>query len=228
MLCQFAHSLLCKLSSCTSSCSTSWTALCLVLLHTAVKWFILPHSPYLFPYAGDLRGDWLDLQYLDMHVWLFCILCICPFSFSDQMALHSWSTLNCLELLFCPLSLYSPCPLKYFILCSMFVVFSFVISFIISTIMPLLINPCINCPFQLSICFFIIAFYSCYSKSAYPLFCIFVWCLTNLQNCGNFIVSLYSGLNVLLTVSKRHSFVWHASCSAGVRASKSCTPCLPS
>ena len=80
--------------------------------------------------------------------------------------------------------------------------------------------------FQLSIYFFIIAIYSCYSKSAHPLFCIFIM-LPNLQNCSYFIVLLYCSLNLMLSVSKRPFSALHASCYAWVRVSKSCRPFLP-
>ena len=52
--------------------------------------------------------------------------------------------------------------------------------------------------------------------------------LTSLWNGSNFQVSMYCALNLLLSVSRRSSSVLHTSCSAWVRASKSCRPCLPS
>ena len=48
-------------------------------LHTALKWFTLPHSPYIMPYAGHLLGGWMDPQYL--HVLAFISLqSVCPAS----------------------------------------------------------------------------------------------------------------------------------------------------
>ena len=56
------------------SCSTSFKALALLLLHTPLKWLILPESVHFFPYAGHCFWGWLDPEYL--HVCLAGILCV--------------------------------------------------------------------------------------------------------------------------------------------------------
>ena len=49
---------------CPSFCSSHLPAACLGALQTALKWFSLPHSPHVLPYAGHLLGGWMDPQYL--------------------------------------------------------------------------------------------------------------------------------------------------------------------
>ena len=52
--------------------------------------------------------------------------------------------------------------------------------------------------------------------------------LTSLQNRSDFVVSLYCGLNLLFHISNRLSSLLHVSCSACIRVSMSCRPCLSS
>ena len=47
-----------------ASCSTFLMVLALLLLHTTLKWPILLHSVYLFPYARHCLRGWLQPQYL--------------------------------------------------------------------------------------------------------------------------------------------------------------------
>ena len=47
-----------------ASCSTSFMALALLILYTALKWPILVHFVYFFPYARHCLVGWLLPQYL--------------------------------------------------------------------------------------------------------------------------------------------------------------------
>ena len=54
-----------------SGCYLSWA------LYTVLKWFTLPHSPHVVPYAGHLQGGQLDPQYLKVPV-LIISASVCP------------------------------------------------------------------------------------------------------------------------------------------------------
>ena len=53
-------------------------------------------------------------------------------------------------------------------------------------------------------------------------------CLNRLWNCSDVIVSLYCSLNFLFSISNRPSSSLYTSCSACIRVSNNCRPCLPS
>ena len=110
------------------------------------------------------------------------------------------------------------------------VIFSahFVSSLIISASISLSFKPCINCSFSsLSISV------QLHSTSAVlnlhnHCYALSLDCLIILQNYRDFIVSLYSGLNLLLSVSNKPFSLLHVSCSSSVKIAISCSLSLPS
>ena len=211
-----------------SSCSTSWTALCIMLLHTAFKWFILLHSSHHLQYTGHLWGGWLDPQYLHMFVWLCCGLCLYFDFFSDQMALDSWCIFKLFKTTVCVLwaSTHHAYISTWLLVTSVFPSL-FVSSLIISIIMAMSFSPYINCSLIVYLflcnCIIWMLVYLPIHSSTFSL-----CCQTSFWNYSDVTVSLYCSSNILLSVSKRPSSVLHTFCSAWLRASENCRQCLPS
>ena len=64
---------------CPFSCSSNLYAAHLGALQTALKWFPLPHSPYISPYTGHLQGGCMYPQCLHVLPFLISFL-VCPAS----------------------------------------------------------------------------------------------------------------------------------------------------
>ena len=79
--------------SCTISCSTSFMAPFLLLLHTILKWSFLLHSIHNFPYTGYCPGGWLLLQY-----WHVCFVGIFVITFLLGMSLWAFSDTDFVKL----------------------------------------------------------------------------------------------------------------------------------
>ena len=72
----------------TASCSTSFMALVLLLLHTAQKWPNLLHSVHIFLYARHCLRQWLLLQYL-----LICFIGVLICVLLLRLSLHAFLTI---------------------------------------------------------------------------------------------------------------------------------------
>ena len=115
-----------------------------------------------------------------------------------------------------------------FSLCMLVLSSHFVSSLIISTSISWSFKPCISCSFScLSISLWLhltaaVVFLPIHSSV------LSLDCLINLQNCKDFTVSLYRGLNFLLSVSNKPFSLWQASWPSCVRVAISCRLSLPS
>ena len=199
----------------TASCSTSFMTLALLLLHIALKCPILLHSVHVFPYAGHCLGRWLLPQCLHICfvgiVVCMCFpglpLCVC-FSFIIFSLSNSFGSMRLFMLVdgaFCTLTLFAQ---NNTFLLMIFFKFSFIFvsSWIIS-------------PYTL---LQIVTIYACIIQHFHP------FCLLNLGNCSDFIVSLNWSLNILVNILNNPSNMLHVSFSTLVNNSTNCRSFLPS
>ena len=157
---------------CPSSCSSNLPAACLGALQIALKWFSLPQSPHILPYAGHLPDEWIDPQYLH-GLTVLVLLSVCTASNTCFAHIRTWSLITSLDLL--------------------------MVLRLLSIFWDILIvNAMDKWLFNWPIKLLILAFFCSYSYPLNPLLCIFTFIsleFTKLEGFDSLIIFLMLCLN---------------------------------